>query len=89
MLRKHLAPTELLVLCVAVLPAVVRADTVQVAGLPNSDVRPRVSANPNTDDYLVAWQHEYSLTDQDVYVRRVGGDGVPQGAEAGAATTST
>jgi len=52
-----------------------------IAGWPSPESRPSVAAcGGGTDRYFVAWQSQFSATDNDAYGRFVTGDGVPDGA---------
>ena len=54
-------------------PAVFTADN----GSPKDESHPRIAAD-DSGGYLVAWQHAYSSTDDDVHARRLASDGSPQ-----------
>lgn len=42
--------------------------------------RPDIAYEPNSDRYLVVWEHAYSATDEDIHGRWVSGSGVPFGS---------
>jgi len=49
----------------------------------NHRENPAVAYKPAANEYLVAWEHEYSTSDHDVYRRRVGSNGaLPEGEAA-------
>jgi hypothetical protein len=55
----------------------VAGNIVPVTTLANDDLRPRIAFNPLTSEYLVVWQHQYNLSDQDIFLRRLAPDGQP------------
>lgn len=54
----------------------------------NDQLVPRAAYGSAIGEYLVAWEHEYSASDHDIYARRVDGAGTPLGGEI-AVTVST
>jgi len=61
-----------------------RQSQVAVTIQSNNQLSPAVAAG--SSGYLVAWAHETSTTNHDIYFRRLGGDGLPLGSPAGLAT---
>ena len=58
-------------------------DVVPVTTAGNDDVRPRAVYNSVAAEYLVVWQHAYTSSDQDIYLRRISLDGQPLSGEMG------
>ena len=50
-----------------------------IAGWPATEIRPAVVACRGADQYLVAWQSDQSSSNDAIYVRFIGGDGVLAG----------
>jgi hypothetical protein len=50
-----------------------------VAGQRKHQNHPAVATNEQ-DKYMVVWEHEYSLTDHDIYAREYNADGTPDGS---------
>ena len=49
----------------------------------NDQTNTAVAYGTALDEYLVVYEHEYSVTDHNIYGRRVGSDGVPIANEIG------
>lgn len=60
-----------------------------ITNLVLDQLRPRVAYNATANGYLAVWEHAYSITDYDIYSRRVDAGGAPLGSEIGVITTQT
>ena len=56
---------------------------------PNHTLSPDLAYNAAANEYLVAWEYEYSSDDHDIYIRRVRSDGAVIGPEIAVATSSS
>ncbi|MCJ7700728.1 MAG: hypothetical protein MUO62_04020, partial [Anaerolineales bacterium] len=55
----------------------------------NDQLHPAVAFNPAAGEFLVVYEHEYTLSDHDIYARRISRDGVPLGSVIAIATSTT
>lgn len=64
--------------------SLIRQSEVAITTQSNNQLSPAIAAG--SSGYLVAWAHEASATNHDIYFRRLGSDGLPLGSPAGLAT---